>query len=434
MGRDVMMSPSATEVHVLVNTWHGTSSATSERVCSVLAATGTRAASLHLTRSAGHCVALASTAVKSSISSPSSPSVPTTTSRPSRILLVVVGGDGTLHEAINGAIQASSSLSQSSPLIHIAIVPNGSGNALAISLGIDGIEHSLRILEKYLSIVNADGDIPKSLVSPLRVASFAVAPPPISRHLDAWPLPQTYIFCVVSYGLHAQIVKQSELLRFLGNKRFQYVAWANIAFLSQYWARLWTLDARKRVYTIDDVGTEKIEFVSLDETAAQSERSTHLVYQGEAGYSYFLCTKMTHLEKGFHISPHSCPSSSEWDLISTTTPLREQLVQLLTGAMSTAKHLNLSFSNDAKVRGLVFEPVSPRGFVGWLFSWLWFVVTLGAREWGSADVCVDGEMWSVERGKAIWLKDLEDEKQFFHVLVPSSREGNGNEGLLQPAQ
>lgn len=49
--------------------------------------------------------------------------------------LVAVGGDGTLHEVINGVLMRRDGLK-----LPISLVPNGSGNDLVGCLGITGVE------------------------------------------------------------------------------------------------------------------------------------------------------------------------------------------------------------------------------------------------------------------------------------------------------
>jgi diacylglycerol kinase family enzyme len=49
--------------------------------------------------------------------------------------LVAVGGDGTLHEVVNGMM-----FRQDKKRIPIAMIPNGSGNDTCKSIGINSIE------------------------------------------------------------------------------------------------------------------------------------------------------------------------------------------------------------------------------------------------------------------------------------------------------
>ena len=56
---------------------------------------------------------------------------------------MAVGGDGTLHEVINGMLQR-----EDAQKIPISFIPNGSGNDLVGCLGIRNIEQALNWLVK----------------------------------------------------------------------------------------------------------------------------------------------------------------------------------------------------------------------------------------------------------------------------------------------
>jgi diacylglycerol kinase family enzyme len=57
-------------------------------------------------------------------------------------LVVVVGGDGTIHQAVNGLVRKGSIVPP------VLLVPNGSGNDTCRSLGILSVEQALEILKK----------------------------------------------------------------------------------------------------------------------------------------------------------------------------------------------------------------------------------------------------------------------------------------------
>ena len=57
--------------------------------------------------------------------------------------MVAVGGDGTLHEVINGMLQR-----EDAQKIPISFIPNGSGNDLIGCMGIRNIEQALNWLVK----------------------------------------------------------------------------------------------------------------------------------------------------------------------------------------------------------------------------------------------------------------------------------------------
>ena len=57
--------------------------------------------------------------------------------------LVAVGGDGTLHEVINGMMFRADKKK-----VPIALIPNGTGNDLCNSVGVKSIEQALAFIKK----------------------------------------------------------------------------------------------------------------------------------------------------------------------------------------------------------------------------------------------------------------------------------------------
>ncbi|KAJ3062650.1 hypothetical protein HDU98_001477 [Podochytrium sp. JEL0797] len=344
---------------------------------------------IRFTQRAGDAFAFAREAVLESEAKASAPSSDTAPVLPFSdtppLLLVVLGGDGTLHDVLNGAKDANSK-----NRIHVAVVPTGSGNALATTMLFRDIPHAIESVVRFVST--------HQNTKPFRISSFAIAdPPPANSNSDAidWPSPLCFTFCVISFGMHAQVVKQSERFRFFGNRRFFYVAVFNMLLLWVYWVRFWT------VGEVAKISPTEFEF----EREVEEDSGSSLAYEGEKGFTYFVATKMTHLEPGFHISPTSKYLSSHINIISTCTKSRSQMKALLFGALANGIHLSLPQTSDRKVRGFVFEPIS-KGMLGWL---------LGSRD---ADVCVDGEMWVVPKGKAVFVRDLEEVEQVFEIILP----------------
>ena len=57
--------------------------------------------------------------------------------------LVAVGGDGTLHEVINGMMFRADKKK-----VPIALIPNGTGNDLCNSVGVKSVEQALAFIKK----------------------------------------------------------------------------------------------------------------------------------------------------------------------------------------------------------------------------------------------------------------------------------------------
>jgi diacylglycerol kinase family enzyme len=78
--------------------------------------------------------------------------------------LVAVGGDGTLHEVINGMMFRADK-----QRVPIALIPNGTGNDLCNSVGVKTVEQALAFLKKGdliqmdLNRVLMDAETPEEL-------------------------------------------------------------------------------------------------------------------------------------------------------------------------------------------------------------------------------------------------------------------------------
>ena len=116
------------------------------------------------------------------------------------ILLDNSTGDGLVHEVVQGILQLEKQKRPSQ--VRLIVIPCGTGNALSVSMG---VESASEALEKYFK----QGPIP------LKISAV------YAKHQDSELIELLkYSFCVVSWGFHAQVVRQSEGLRKLGNIRF----------------------------------------------------------------------------------------------------------------------------------------------------------------------------------------------------------------------
>ncbi|KAJ3194105.1 hypothetical protein HK101_003493 [Irineochytrium annulatum] len=181
------------------------------------------------------------------------------------VCFIAIGGDGIVHEIVNGVMSAVAKTKRR-PSVRLGIIPAGTGNALATSAQLDTVEDAI---ERILS----------GNCKPMKINSVSISP--LSTGVDdslpvsSWPKEiLAYSFCVVSWGLHAQIVKQSETLRMLGNSRFKYAAMLNIVFQHQYAGRLY--------YAQNSISDAQFGDVS----------KLALYGKGAPRFSYFLTTKV----------------------------------------------------------------------------------------------------------------------------------------------
>ena len=88
--------------------------------------------------------------------------------------------------------------------VQLWIIPCGSGNSLAMSVGVYSPEDGVK---RFLN---------KNLIRPKKLIIHTV-----SMSFEGGFTFLDYSVCVISFGFHTQIVRQSEWLRFLGAIRFQ---------------------------------------------------------------------------------------------------------------------------------------------------------------------------------------------------------------------
>jgi diacylglycerol kinase family enzyme len=103
-----------------------------------------------------------------------------------------------VHEVIKGIYE----LESRPQTVKLWIIPCGSGNALATSVGVYSPEDGI---SRFLT---------KEPLRKLVIYNVSMSFNDQLTFLD-------YCFCVLSFGFHTQIIRQSEWLRFMGAFRFQ---------------------------------------------------------------------------------------------------------------------------------------------------------------------------------------------------------------------
>ena len=126
--------------------------------------------------------------------------------------LVIVGGDGTIHNAIAGLMSRSDS--ETAIKTPLGIIPGGTGNGLSKTL----LESSNEIYDP----LNAAFLIAKGKQQPLDIAA-------IKQNNT-----QYYSFLSLAWGLVSDIDIKSEKLKFLGSWRFDLYALWSICLLRTY--------------------------------------------------------------------------------------------------------------------------------------------------------------------------------------------------------
>ncbi|KAF9344053.1 hypothetical protein BGX26_004877 [Mortierella sp. AD094] len=301
--------------------------------------------------------------------------------------IMVVGGDGTMHEIINGVIEGlaarSSSISSRSRLkVEFSVIPTGTGNAIATSLGITSVQDAV---DRFLSGTS----VPLQVIK-VSKRSQENSADTVSDHSGslAWKV-QVYTVVVNSFGLHCATVQDAEGLRFLGNERFKIATLKNIILLKQYEGR------------IDLYGPVQQYDRSLREMVVTSDGATevstsNLSHSLKGPFTYLMLTKQASLEPGFLPTPFA-KTSDEWiDVLAVQNVGRGEILQVLGDATKGGQHINHKKVEYYKAKVVEFEtPTEGR-------------------------LCVDGEFLDVKSGPQGRLRfevALEPSVQLFHVYT-----------------
>ncbi|CDH57606.1 hypothetical protein RO3G_16094 [Lichtheimia corymbifera JMRC:FSU:9682] len=258
---------------------------------------------------------------------------------------IILGGDGTVHEVVNGLSDAYDRRVNwpSLPTFKLGIIPSGSGNALSLSLQLQSIEHAtLRII--------------KQNTQPLRLVDVQL---PIEQKR------KLRIMVVMSWGFHAQLVSKARYLKpFVDNRRFSWVAMWLLYFLQHYAGEL----------TMSQVQRYNKETKKFDDIQEE------IVIKDEK-FTYFAVTKQASLERGFTITPFASPATEDMDIILMRDASKEQLQSATIKAIQGGKHVDEEeYVEYYKAKELALE----------------------VRD--ATDICLDGEIASIPANSIVRLK------------------------------
>ena len=117
--------------------------------------------------------------------------------------LVVVGGDGTIHEVVNGLMKSGQGLH-----LPLGIIPGGSGNAFADDLG---VKNTTQAVHQIVSGNMHSMDI-------MRISQGDTV---------------SYAFNIIAWGTASDVNRRAEKLRWLGNSRYSLSAIISILSLKK---------------------------------------------------------------------------------------------------------------------------------------------------------------------------------------------------------
>ncbi|CAO3655662.1 unnamed protein product [Mucor fragilis] len=288
-------------------------------------------------------------------------------------IIISMGGDGTLHEVVNGLSDAAAAANVSQRQFRLAVIPAGSGNAFALGLSIDSIEQAT------LKIIKGLEEKPFYFMD----VKFGH-----SEHDTHWQDHVVYdetkkpvrLLVVLSWGFHAQIVSKSRYLRyFMGNKRFSLVAMFLLTFLQQYQGELVLKEAR--TYNKDNG-----EFDGPSHT---------MTLEKDDRFTYFVVSKQHSLEKGFKIAPFASCLSEDMDVVVLREADKDSLTKASIGAFQGGQHVKSAGVEYFKAKELLL------------------------RVQDKAELCLDGEIHNLPSKGIVHIKveKSSTEKLAFTIFV-----------------
>ncbi|KAF9188932.1 hypothetical protein BGZ50_001082 [Haplosporangium sp. Z 11] len=250
--------------------------------------------------------------------------------------IMVLGGDGTVHEVVNGISQSIKDSPFVSdlfrPKVEFAIIPTGSGNAISTSLGVKDVQDAL-------------GRFLAGKTVPMRVMTVSTHAKEDSQAAveNQWKV-LVYTVVVNSYGLHCATVFDAEEFRHLGNERFRQAAMNNIANLKQYEGRL---DFYGPVRRYDRTSRALTAVTPLD-----NRNSSTLTLLGP--FTYLLITKQASLEPGFTPTPLA-DTSDEWmDVLAVQNVGQSEIMQMF-DAVPNGQHIEQEKVEYFKTKAIELE-------------------------------------------------------------------------------
>lgn len=271
-------------------------------------------------------------------------------------IVITMGGDGTLHEVVNGLSDALGG----SGHFRLGVLPSGSGNAFALGLNIDSVEQGT------LKIIQAKEEKPFYYMD-IKFGRSSSENWYENIEYDELKLPLR-LLVVFSWGFHAQIVSKSRYLRyFMGNTRFSLVAKFLLTFLQQYEGELVLKDAKKYNY----------------ETEAFDDKQDTVVLGQEKKFTYFIASKQHSLEKGFKIAPFASILDEYMDVVILRDATSESLVNASINAFQGGVHVKSSDVEYFKANELYL------------------------RVKNKTELCLDGEIHDIPANGIIQLKVVE---------------------------
>jgi len=335
-------------------------------------------------------------------------------------IVAVVGGDGTLHELINGVRHADADEGSSSThhSIDVVLVPAGTANAVYHSLFPSTCEGNTADFDRFLSVKAAltapaspSSSSASSSLVPLSVAAVSILP---SQHDEpssqtAQTLRTYYSHVVTSTALHAHILETASSAEMRkanpGVERFRKAAEQHFGTL--YPAKLTLLPVGPGGLSGEAGPVSGVQRWSLRSQTWETVSTDSVTIEDH--FAYFVAALVDRFEPKFRIAPHSTSGrdrpAEAIDIVlvragkddsKATTSAR--LLKVLNTAYDDGKHILLTEDSmgdggaegaDASSEAAVVEYYRVSGFV-----WQ-------PRDEASRLACVDGTTFSLEDGQSL---------------------------------
>lgn len=281
----------------------------------------------------------------------------TTEEQAPKPIIISIGGDGTLHEVVNGLRDLGRGN------FRLGVIPAGSGNAFALGLSIENAQQAT------LKIIKAIKEESFYLMDVQFGHSNAEKNWQQQIEYDQLKKP-VRLLVVMSWGFHAQIVSKSRYLRyFMGNKRFSLVAMFLLRFLHQYEGELVLKESKK-------YNPELEQFVENEGDVVLDGR------QPNKGFTYFIVSKQHSLEKGFNIAPFASPLTEDVDVVILRGVDADALTKASIEAFQGGVHVKSDTVEYYKSTDLLL------------------------RVKQKAEICLDGEIHSLPANGVLHLKTI----------------------------
>lgn len=291
--------------------------------------------------------------------------------------IVFLSGDGGIVDTIDTFYKSAKSLLASPS---IALIPMGTGNAMASSLGLlahraSGLANLLRGALKPMPTFSATFSPGAQYIT-----HEGSARDPVGKGSTAhFESPVVYGGVVASWGMHASLVADSDTAEYRkhGAERFK-------------------MAAKELLYPSD--GNESHKYmgtISLARRDPQTGAATEAKLDSE-DHMYVLVTLVPKLEKEFMVSPESLPLDGSLRLVHFAPTSPENAMRLMGCAYQGGQHVHEEGVTYLEIEKLRIDFCEPE------------------ERWRR--VCIDGKIVAIEAGG--WMEVCKDPRAMLNLLAP----------------